>query len=193
MMWQGRPRHKEREEPVEKLGHQVVLLPPQQVRPYVTERDRSDRRQGDPRGLWKRRHPGCPGEVPQQVLVSLHRFRSGWIASRTAQINTLRGLLRELDLVSPVERDTTRPHRHCTGESPDGETGRTGKQDADNKRGPERPPSSIGSPCAHSIMARSPRGSTPEAEDTFAVPTYLLSRAHRGVGLCLCGFSFGAD
>ena len=40
--------------------------------------------------------------VPQQVLASLHRFRSGWIASRTAQINTLRGLLRELGFVIPV-------------------------------------------------------------------------------------------
>ena len=38
-----------------------------------------------------------------------------------------------------------RPPRRCTSESPDGETGRTGKQEADNKRGPERPPSSIGS------------------------------------------------
>ncbi len=128
---------------MEKLGHQVVLLPPQQVRPYVTERDRSDRRQGDPRGPWKRRHPGCPGEVPQQVLVSLHRFRSGWIASRTAQINTLRGPLRDLGLVSPAERDTTRPRRNCTRKSRDGETGRTGK---------EKPTTRVAS--EDSIMAR---------------------------------------
>jgi transposase len=40
--------------------------------------------------------------VTQQVLCSLHRFRSGWLACRTAQINTLRGLLREVGLVIPV-------------------------------------------------------------------------------------------
>lgn len=34
--------------------------------------------------------------IAQHVLVSIHRFRSGWIAARTAQVNTLRGLLREL-------------------------------------------------------------------------------------------------
>ena len=39
--------------------------------------------------------------VSQQVLVSLHRFRSGWISSRIAQVNTLRGLLRELGFVIP--------------------------------------------------------------------------------------------
>ncbi len=39
--------------------------------------------------------------VSQQVLGAIHRFRSGWIAARTAQVNTLRGLLRELGIVIP--------------------------------------------------------------------------------------------
>ena len=43
--------------------------------------------------------------IPQQVLCSLHRFRSGWIAARTAQVNTLRGLLRELGLVIPLGQE----------------------------------------------------------------------------------------
>jgi hypothetical protein len=47
--------------------------------------------------------------VAQQVLWSLHRFRSGWLASRTAQINTLRGLLRELGLVIPVGAEKVLP------------------------------------------------------------------------------------
>ncbi len=47
--------------------------------------------------------------VAQQVLVSLHRFRSGWIASRTAQINTLRGLLRELGFVIPLGAEKVVP------------------------------------------------------------------------------------
>jgi len=39
--------------------------------------------------------------IPQQVLGSIHRFRAGWISSRTAQVNTLRGLLRELGFLIP--------------------------------------------------------------------------------------------
>lgn len=147
----------------------------------MTERDRSDRRQGDPRCLWKRRHPCCPGEVPQQVLVSLHRFRSGWIAPRTAQINTLRGPLRELGLVSPVERDTTSPPRNCTRKSRDGETGRTGR---------EKPRTTVASEAAVfdwlplRAFHHGPGSLTPpdEAQDTFAVPTYPPSRARRGAG-----------
>ena len=34
--------------------------------------------------------------VAQQTLTSLHRLRSAWMATRTARINTVRGLLREL-------------------------------------------------------------------------------------------------
>src|SRR3990172_7327644 len=49
-----------------------------------------------------------------------------------------------------LTRDRNDSPRHCTSEEPDG---------------------------AHSIMARSPRGTTQEAEDTFAVPTLSLSRA----------------
>jgi transposase len=40
--------------------------------------------------------------VDQQILGSLHRLRSAWVAERTAKINTLRGLLRELGFVIPV-------------------------------------------------------------------------------------------
>jgi transposase len=47
--------------------------------------------------------------VGQQVLCSLHRFRSGWLASRTAQVNTLRGLLRELGLLIPVGVENVLP------------------------------------------------------------------------------------
>ena len=40
--------------------------------------------------------------VAQQSLTSLHRLRSSWMSTRTARINTLRGLLRELGLTIPV-------------------------------------------------------------------------------------------
>jgi transposase len=89
---------------IQKLGHDVILLPPHQVRPYVTG-NKTDRT--DAKGILEAYRNADLRPVPvktvnQQVLVSLHRFRSGWIASRTAQVNTLRGLLRELGIVIPL-------------------------------------------------------------------------------------------
>jgi transposase len=89
---------------IQGLGHDVVLLPPHQVRPYIT-RNKTDRT--DARGILEAYRnadirPVPVKSVPQQVLVALHRFRSSWLASRTAQVNTLRGLLRELGFVLPA-------------------------------------------------------------------------------------------
>jgi transposase len=88
---------------IERLGHEVVLLPPHQVRPYVT-RNKTDRT--DAKGILEAFRNADIRPVPvkslsQHVLGAIHRFRSGWIAARTAQVNTLRGLLRELGLVIP--------------------------------------------------------------------------------------------
>jgi transposase len=96
---------------LEELGHRVVLLPPHQVRPYVT-RNKTDRT--DAKGILEAYRnadirPVPVKSVPQQVLVSLHRFRSSWLAARTAHINTLRGLLRELGLVIPVGAEKVLP------------------------------------------------------------------------------------
>jgi len=89
---------------IQALGHHVALLPPHQVRPYVT-RNKTDRT--DAKGILeayrnKDIHPVPIKTVEQQVLGSLHRFRSGWISARTAQVNTLRGLLREFGVTIPV-------------------------------------------------------------------------------------------
>lgn len=89
---------------IQALGHQVELLPAHQVRPYVT-RNKTDRT--DAKGILeafrnKDIHPVPIKTMDQQVIASIHRFRSGWIASRTAQVNTLRGLLRELGVVIPM-------------------------------------------------------------------------------------------
>jgi transposase len=73
---------------IEQLGHRVTLLPPHQVRPYV-------RRNEDI-------HPVPVKTVSQQVLTSLHRLRSAWMAERTAHLNTLRGLLREFGIFIPA-------------------------------------------------------------------------------------------
>jgi transposase len=88
---------------LESLGHKVVLLPPHQVRPYVT-RNKTDR--ADAKGILEAYRnadirPVPVKSIPQQVLGSIHRFRSGWIAARTAHVNTLRGLLRELGFLIP--------------------------------------------------------------------------------------------
>jgi transposase len=96
---------------IEDLGHAVVLLPPHQVRPYVT-RNKTDRT--DAKGILEAFRnadiqPVPVKTIPQQVLCSLHRFRSGWIAARTAQINTLRGLLRELGPVIPLGQEKVVP------------------------------------------------------------------------------------
>src|SRR5262245_32867070 len=88
---------------IEKLGHTVVLLPPQYVRPYVV-RDKTDR--ADAKGLLEAYRNAAIQPVPiktplQQLLGGLHRLRSGWLSDRTARINTLRGLLREHGIFIP--------------------------------------------------------------------------------------------
>lgn len=48
--------------------------------------------------------------VDQHTLASLHRLRSAWQATRTARLNTLRGLLRELGFSIPVGAKQVVPH-----------------------------------------------------------------------------------
>lgn len=86
------------------LGHQVVLLPPHAVRPYVP-RNKTDR--ADAKGILEAFRnqdidPVPVKSVPQQALTALHRLRSAWLAARTARINTVRGILREFGFTIPV-------------------------------------------------------------------------------------------
>lgn len=88
----------------EQMGHQVVLLPPSHVRPYV-RRNKTD--SADAKALLEALRNEAIRPVPiksveQQILATLHRVRAGWLAERTARINTLRGALRELGMVIPV-------------------------------------------------------------------------------------------
>jgi transposase len=55
-------------------------------------------------------HPVPIKTIEQQALTSLHRIRSAWVAGRTAKINLLRGLLRELGLVIPIGAKKAVPH-----------------------------------------------------------------------------------
>jgi transposase len=89
---------------IEGLGHRVLLLPPQHVRRYVL-RDKTDR--ADATALLEayRNEQILPVPIKtlhQQTLVALHRLRSGWLATRTARLNAIRGLLRELGIAIPA-------------------------------------------------------------------------------------------
>ena len=88
----------------EASGHRVVLLPPHAVRPYVP-RNKTDR--ADATALLEAArneaiHPVPVKSVAQQMLTALHRLRSAWLATRTARLNTVRGLLRELGVTIPI-------------------------------------------------------------------------------------------
>jgi transposase len=81
---------------VQELGHRAVLLPPHHVRPYV-RRNKTDRT--DTKGILEASrnediHPVPVRTVAQQVLTTLHRLRSGWMAERTARPDLEHPLLR---------------------------------------------------------------------------------------------------
>lgn len=86
------------------LGHDVKLLPPLYVRPYV-QRSKTDRT--DVKGMLEASRNTAIRPVPvksesQQQLTALHRVRAAWMATRTMRINAARGLLREFGIVFPV-------------------------------------------------------------------------------------------
>jgi len=88
----------------QRYGHIVNLLPPAYVRPYV-RRNKTDR--SDAEALLEAARSGQIPSVPvksvaQQTLVALHRLRDQWMTTRTARINTMRGILREQGLLLPA-------------------------------------------------------------------------------------------
>jgi transposase len=85
-------------------GHEVILLPPTDVRRYV-QGNKTDR--ADAKALLEAMRnedirPVPVKSIDQHVLASLHRLRSAWVATRTARLNLMRGLLRELGVAIPV-------------------------------------------------------------------------------------------
>jgi transposase len=56
--------------------------------------------------------------VDQQVLAGLHRLRSAWLATRTARLNTIRGLLRELGHCIPLGASRVLPVLYSLLEQP---------------------------------------------------------------------------
>jgi transposase len=98
----GTAHHWARE--IQALGHQVFLLPPHQVRAYVS-RNKTDL--ADAKALLEAHRNAEIHAVPvksvnQQALAALHRLRSAWMEGRTARINLVRGILRELGFPIPV-------------------------------------------------------------------------------------------
>lgn len=102
-------------------GHDVVLLPPHAVRPYVA-RNKTDR--ADAKGILeafrnKDLRPVPVKSVPQQTLMALHRLRSSWIATRTARLNATRGMLREFGFTIPLGARNVIPRVEALLANPD--------------------------------------------------------------------------
>lgn len=87
-----------------RLGHRVVLLPPHRTMQYRTgsKTDRSDAKAMLEAFRNDELHPVPIKSIAQQSLALLHRLRSGWMRTRTARLNTVRGILRELGETIPV-------------------------------------------------------------------------------------------
>jgi transposase len=86
-----------------RLGHDVRLLPPQHVKPYVLG-NKTDRR--DAEAILSARHREAIVPVPvksieQQSILFLHRLRAAWMKTRTSRLNLLRGMLREFGVTIP--------------------------------------------------------------------------------------------
>lgn len=106
---------------LQSLGHNVVLLPPHRVKPYVpgNKTDRADAKAILEAARNRDIRPVPVKTIDQQALTALHRLRSAWIADRTARINTVRGLLRELGIFIPVGASRVRPAVAQLLEDPD--------------------------------------------------------------------------
>ena len=82
---------------IKALGHEVVLLHAQFIRPFV-QTNKTDA--ADARAIWTAIHqPGMRTVAvkteDQQAMLSLHRMRALLVKFRTMQINQLRGMLYE--------------------------------------------------------------------------------------------------
>ena len=89
-----------------KLGHDVRLMPPQFVRPYV-KTNKNDAADAEACCEAVQR-PGMrfvpTKTIEQQAAMALHRVRDHLISRRTATINALRGHLAEYGVVAQVQR-----------------------------------------------------------------------------------------
>ena len=85
------------------LGHTVRLMAPQFVKPYV-KTNKSDRNDAEAicEAVARPNMRFVPVKTPEmQAVLALHRARQGFVKSRTAQGNQIRGLLAEFGIVIP--------------------------------------------------------------------------------------------
>ncbi|HBM62773.1 MAG TPA: IS110 family transposase [Pseudomonas sp.] len=88
---------------LQQLGHEVRLLAPRSVRPFVL-RNKTDA--ADAQAIWTAvQQPGACTvaikQVDQQAILSLHRLRAQLLKFRIMQSNALRGLFYEFGVVLP--------------------------------------------------------------------------------------------
>lgn len=87
-----------------KLGHNVRMIAPQFVKPYVKS-NKNDAVDAEAicEAVQRPNMRFVPSKsIEQQDMQSLHRIRSQLVARRTAQTNQVRGLLLEYGLIIPV-------------------------------------------------------------------------------------------
>jgi transposase len=85
------------------LGHEVRLMAPQFVKPYV-KTNKNDRNDAEAicEAVTRPNMRFVPVKLPeQQAMLALHRARQGLVKARTAQANQIRGLLAEFGIVIP--------------------------------------------------------------------------------------------
>src|ERR1700750_3276382 len=106
-----------------KLGHQVRLMPPAYVKPYV-KRGKTDA--ADAEAVCEAVARPTMRFVPvksleQQAALSIHRTRDLLVKQRTQLVNMMRGLLAEfgIDIPKGLERALLMARRIVDGEAPD--------------------------------------------------------------------------
>lgn len=94
----------------QKLGHEVKLISPQFVKPFVktNKNDKNDAEAINEAGSRPNMRFVAPKTVEQQDIQNLHRIRSRLIKQRTALGNQLRGLLAEYGVTLPKSLNTLR-------------------------------------------------------------------------------------
>jgi len=85
------------------FGHTVKLMAPQFVKPYVkTNKNDAADAQAICEAVARPNMRFVPvKDIEQQSVLALHRVRQGFVKSRTAQANQIRGLLGEFGLIIP--------------------------------------------------------------------------------------------
>jgi transposase len=106
-----------------KLGHQVRLMPPAYVKPYV-KRGKTDAADAEAvcEAVTRPTMRFVPVKSPeQQAALSMHRTRDLLVKQRTQLVNMIRGLLAEfgVDIPKGLERALLMARRIVDGEAPD--------------------------------------------------------------------------